>query len=108
MVEVPWECSAGNLRPAPNSDLNAGMDVTNWMAVSWDRHSPDWYDQSGEIVALNPGDRMLIACEGGPCQSRLETFPPRLEIEERDGVYVLTDDGPIYRWRYIFQGSPGE
>lgn len=67
-----------------------------------DRHEPDWYDQSGEIAPLSAGDRMLIECDGGPCRSRLETFPPRLEIEERGGVYVLNDDGPTYRWRYAF------
>jgi hypothetical protein len=66
------------------------------------RHSPDWYDQSGETGVLEPGDRMLILCEGGPCYSRLETFPPRLEIPERDGVYVLRDIGPRDDWRYEF------
>jgi hypothetical protein len=66
------------------------------------RHPPDWYDQSREIVTLEPGDRLFIACEGGPCQSRLELFPPRLEISERGGVYVLIDDGPRHRWSYVF------
>jgi len=27
--------------------------------------------------------------------SRLEVFPPRLEIEERCGLYILRDDGPL-------------
>jgi hypothetical protein len=45
---------------------------------------------------------MLIACEGGPCRSRREMFPPRLEVEEPDGVYVLIDDGPRDQWRYVF------
>jgi hypothetical protein len=44
------------------------------------RHSPDFYDQFGEDVVLEPGDRMLVPCEGGPCSSRLEMFPPRLEL----------------------------
>jgi hypothetical protein len=66
------------------------------------RHSPDWYDQSGEPTVLDVGDRLFIACEGGPCTSRLETFPPRLEIEERDGAYVLDDVGPRPGWRYLF------
>lgn len=66
------------------------------------RHSPDWYDQSHEATVLAAGDRMFIACEGGPCQSRLEMFPPRLEVEEREGVYVLVDDGPRDQWRYTF------
>jgi hypothetical protein len=34
--------------------------------------------------------------------SRLETFPPRLEIEEPHGTYVLRDDGPPEQWRYLF------
>lgn len=66
------------------------------------RHEPDWYDQSGELSVLEPGDEMFIACEGGPCWSRLELFPPRLEVEERDGTYALFDDGPRSEWRYVF------
>lgn len=67
-----------------------------------DRHSPDWYDQSNEPVVLEPGDRFFVPCHGGPCTSRLERFPPRLEISERDGMYVLEDDGPRESWRYVF------
>ncbi len=66
------------------------------------RHADDWYDQSGELVVLQPGDRLFVPCEGGPCRSRLERFPPRLEIEEPDGTYVLDDDGPRSDWRYVF------
>jgi hypothetical protein len=66
------------------------------------RHDPGWYDQDGEYVELRPGDRLLVACEGGPSASRLERFPPRLEIEEADGTYVLVDDGPRASWRYVF------
>ncbi|HEX7443730.1 MAG TPA: hypothetical protein VF320_07585 [Acidimicrobiales bacterium] len=44
----------------------------------------------------------MLRCEGGPSISRLETFPPPLEVEERGGVYVLDDDGPVYAWRYVF------
>jgi len=66
------------------------------------RHSPDWYDQTDEDVVLGVGDRMLIPCDGGPSSSRLETFPPRLEIAERDGVYALLDDGRRDGWRYVF------
>lgn len=66
------------------------------------RHSADWYDQSGEAVHLEPGDRIFIACVGGPSASRLERFPPRLEVTERDGTYVLDDDGPRDTWRYVF------
>jgi len=32
----------------------------------------------------------------------LEYFPPRLEIAERGGVYVLVDDGEPNEWRYVF------
>jgi hypothetical protein len=66
------------------------------------RHTPDWYDQTGEPTVLAPGDRLFVACEGGPCASRLETYPPRLEIEEPSGTYVLIDDGPRAGWRYSF------
>ena len=69
---------------------------------SAERHSPDWYDQSRELVVLQTGDRLFIRCDGGPCASRLEWFPPRLEIEENDGMYVLDDDGPRDRWCYVF------
>jgi hypothetical protein len=48
------------------------------------------------------GDRMFIPCEGGPSISRLEMFPPRLEVEERDGTYVLFDSGPRSEWKYVF------
>jgi hypothetical protein len=66
------------------------------------RHSPEWYDQTGEAEVLRPGDRLFITCEGGPSRSRLEVWPPRLEVSERDGVYVLLDDGPRGHWRYVF------
>jgi hypothetical protein len=68
-----------------------------------DRHAPDWYDQSGEAVILEPGDRFLVECDGGPSMSRLEAFPPRLEVQEHDGMYVLVDDGPRDQWRYVFK-----
>jgi len=67
-----------------------------------DRHSERWYDQSSEATVLQPGDRFFIRCEGGPSTSRLEAFPPRLEVEESDGVYVLEDEGPRDQWRYVF------
>lgn len=66
------------------------------------RHSPEWYDQSSEDVRLREGDRMYIECIGGPCWSRLESFPPRLEVAERGGTYVLQDEGPRDAWRYNF------
>ena len=66
------------------------------------RHAPDWYDQSAEVTVLDEGDRIFIPCEGGPSQSRLEIFPPRLEVEEQDGTYVLADEGPRAQWIYVF------
>lgn len=50
---------------------------------------------------------MFIRCAGGPCLSRLETFPPRLEIPERGGRYVLVDDGPVETWTYQFAPTFG-
>jgi len=45
---------------------------------------------------------MFVPCQGGPSTSRLEIYPPPLEIEEREGIYVLEDDGPPEQWRYLF------
>lgn len=48
-----------------------------------------------------PGERMLIGCDGGPSQSRLIHWPPPLEIVDRGGVYVLVDDTPdVTQWSY--------
>lgn len=71
------------------------------------RHSPEWYDQSGELMVVRPGYRMFIECVGGPCRSRLEVFPPRLEIQELTGTYVLVDVGPRSEWRYEFVPDDG-
>jgi hypothetical protein len=70
--------------------------------VGTERHSADFYDQRDEFVPLGPGDRLLVPCEGGASTSRLETYPPRLEITERGGTYVLDDDGARAKWRYVF------
>lgn len=51
---------------------------------------------------LEPGDRMFVRCEGGPSTSRAEVFPPPVEVIERDGIYVLVDDGPPEQWWYQF------
>ena len=51
---------------------------------------------------FEPGDRMLVPCRNGPGISRLVFYPPPLEIEERDGTYVLVDDGPPESWTYEF------
>jgi hypothetical protein len=56
-------------------------------------------------VSVEPGERMLIRCEGGPSTSRLERYPPPVEIVERTGVYVLVDDGPPTQWWYEFVPS---
>ena len=53
------------------------------------------------MVCMEQGERMLIPCfGGGPCMSRLEYYPPSLEIEERGGMYILVDNGPPEQWRY--------
>ena len=70
--------------------------------VEGGRHSLQWYDQTDEEIVLQAGDRLFLRCDGGPCASRLEVYPPRLEIEERDGVYVLVDDGMREQWFYLF------
>jgi hypothetical protein len=51
---------------------------------------------------IRPGDRIFVQCEGGPCVSRLEHFPPQLEIQEQGGMYVLVDEGEPEDWRYLF------
>lgn len=48
------------------------------------------------------GERFLIACEGGPSQSRLVHWPVPLEIVERGGLYVLRDTGSIHDWSYVW------
>lgn len=51
---------------------------------------------------MEAGERMLIRCEGGPSISRLELYPPPLEVDEHEGTYVLVDDGPVAAWLYAF------
>lgn len=53
-------------------------------------------------MPFEDGERMFIPCDGGPSWSRLVRFPPPLEIDEPDGLYVLVDDGPPEQWRYQF------
>jgi hypothetical protein len=55
-----------------------------------------------DIVRYRPADRLFMACVGGPSISRWEIYPPPLEIDERHGLYVLEDDGPVEQWRYLF------
>ena len=45
---------------------------------------------------------MLLWCEGGPSLGRAVAYPPPLEIEVDDGIYVLVDDGPLHEWHYVF------
>ena len=62
----------------------------------------EWYETCWQGEGIQSGDRIFVPCEGGPCISRLETFPPRLEIRERSGTYALDDHGSLPEWRYIF------
>lgn len=59
-----------------------------------------------KTVVLQPGDRMLVRCEGGPSASRLVYHPAPLEIVERGGMYILVDDGPVESWHYVFVPNP--
>ena len=54
---------------------------------------------------VEPGDEMMIWCDGGPAIMKRQTFPPDLEVQERDGLYVLHDDGSPADWRYVFVGT---
>ena len=65
-------------------------------------HSAEWYRSLLDAGQIRVGDQLLLRCEGGPSISRLESFPPPLEVEEKGGVYVLDDEGPVYAWRYVF------
>ena len=69
------------------------------------RHSEHWYADTLRTDRLRNGDQLFIRCHGGPCLSRLETFPPRVEVQEKGGVYVLVDDGPIEDWAHEFVGT---
>ncbi len=49
------------------------------------------------------GDKILVACDGGPNISRLVRFPPPLEIDVgRLGVYVLDDRGTREQPEYVY------
>ena len=66
------------------------------------RHTPGWYRQSFGADPARPGAPLMLRCDGGPLVSRLETFPPPIEVAVPGGVYVLVDDGPVHRWHYQF------
>ncbi len=51
---------------------------------------------------MEPGERMLLWCVGGPNLGRATHYPPPLEIEAEGGIYVLVDDGPPEEWHYAF------
>ena len=56
---------------------------------------------SREAGVVEPGERMLLWCEGGPNVGRATHYPPPLEIHVDGGTYVLVDDGAPEQWRYI-------
>lgn len=66
------------------------------------RHSLAWYRERLGADPVRPGAGIMIPCEGGPLRVSLETYPPRIEIPVRGGLYVLADDGPVHAWRYQF------
>jgi hypothetical protein len=49
-------------------------------------------------------ERQLIACAGGPSQSRLVYGEPPKEIVDRGGVYVLDDADPD-ALRYVWMAD---
>ena len=51
---------------------------------------------------MDVGEQMMIPCRGGPTGWRTATFPPPLEVEAGDGLFVLVDDGPPEHWMYEF------
>ena len=56
---------------------------------------------------MEPGERMLLPCRGGPSIGRAERFPPSPEIAVDGGIYVLVDDGPPEAWSYEFVPDVG-
>ena len=98
--------SLADLRPESQrgrrSDLRFPM-----MVDAQVRHTIEWYDQSAWPYPLEPGDRVFIRCDGGPGLSRLEVFPPSLELNEPGGTYVLADDGPPHDWIYHWMVNLG-
>ena len=55
---------------------------------------------------MEPGERMLLWCDGGPSIGRAARFPPPLEVDVAGGIYVLVDDGPPEEWHYVFVAAP--
>ena len=76
--------------PAPDADADGA------------RHSSDWYVRAPGAGSVPEGTLLALPCDDAPRRYRFERFPPRLEVEEHGGVYVLVDDGPVRFWRYRF------
>jgi hypothetical protein len=70
--------------------------------MSTSRDAPRQPDRFSDPFAPREGDRILVPCVGGPSSSRLELYPPPLEVVKRQGTYVLVDDGPRKEWHYSF------
>ncbi len=68
---------------------------------------PGARSESSSERTMEPGERMLLPCRGGPAISRAERYPPRLEIAVEGGTYVLVDDGPPELWSYDFVPADG-
>lgn len=74
-----WIAYAGNdAEVKPDSD-NPG--VENWIVTTHDSACPVWWDETGEVVAKNPG------------QSMVEKM---IAIANALGARVLGDDGEVY------------
>jgi hypothetical protein len=83
------------------------MHPSDELTAEGPRHSTDWYDPSAEAAQLGEHDRLFLPCIGGPSISRLEWYPPQLEVAEKGGTYVLVDDGPRAAWHYLFVPHDG-
>ena len=71
-------------------------------------HCPPGAKRKGaacKAEAMEPGERMLLWCDGGPSMGRAVFYPPPFEIEVDEGIYVLVDDGPIEDWHDAFVSS---
>lgn len=54
------------------------------------------------LAVVEPGERMLIWCKGGPSMGRAVQFPPPFEVAVDGGTYVLVDEGGPEHWHYEF------
>ena len=60
------------------------------------------------VEPMKAGEEMMVWCEGGRSMIKREVFPPRLEIPDDGGMYVLNDQGDPADWRYVFIASKGQ